>query len=51
MKSYLTWDEDKRRKDLEKHGLDFANATISFRSASKEESEEYHAWLEDPDQS
>ena len=98
MKSRLTWNEDKRRNNLEKHGLDFADAAwvldsdirldiaiwrngehrihsfayvfdqlmllalvhmhrggtirvISFRSASKEESEEYHAWLESPDQS
>jgi len=98
MKSHLTWDDDKRKKNLEKHGLDFADAdwvldsdirldiavsrngeqrtqsfayvfdrlmvltlvhtkrddttrVISFLPASKEESEVYHAWLEDPDQS
>ena len=92
----LVWDESKRKANLAKHGLDFADAAwvleseirldvlvkrrgeeriqsfayvfdrlavltlvhtargdairvVSFRPASQEESEVYHAWLEDPE--
>lgn len=98
MDTRLIWDEAKRKANLAKHELDFADAAwvlesdirldviivrmgeertqsfayvfnrlavltlvhvvresatriISFRPASEEESEAYHAWLQDPDQS